>query len=73
MAISLEYIEAFEKSITKSELAFTKHGLGWVEEKPPSINEVEEMKLVLRFSVPKIKEKVKLGKELWKNSPTILW
>ena len=31
------------------------------------------MKMVLRFSIPKIKEKVNLGKELWKNSPTILW
>lgn len=73
MAISLEYIEAFEESITKSELVFTKSGLGWREEKPPTINEVEEMKLILKFSVPKLKEKVKLGKELWKENPTILW
>ena len=73
MAISLEFIEAFEKSITKSELAFTQSGLGWREEKPPTINEVEEMKNILRFSIPKIKEKVQLGKELWKESPTILW
>ena len=73
MAISLEYIEAFEKSITRSELAFTDNGLGWVEETPPSIKEIEEMKLILRFSVPKLKEKVQLGKELWKVTPTILW
>ena len=73
MAISLEYIETFEKSITRSELAFNKSGLGWVEEKPPSIDEVEEMKSILRFSVKKLKEKVQVGKELWKESPTILW
>ena len=73
MAISLEYIEAFEKSITKSHLAFTRSGLGWVEEKPPSIDEVEEMKSILKFSVPKLKEKVQIGKELWKENPTILW
>lgn len=73
MAISLEYIEAFEKSITKSQLAFTKSGLGWIEEKPPSIDEVEEMKSILRFSVPKLKEKVQIGKDLWKQGPTILW
>ena len=73
MAISLEYIEAFEESITRSELVFTESGLGWKEEKPPTINEIEEMKLTLKFSVPKLKEKVKLGKELWKENPTILW
>ncbi len=73
MAISLEYIETFEKSITKSELAFNKSGLGWVEKKPPSIDEVEEMKSILRFSVKKLKEKVQIGKELWKENPTILW
>lgn len=73
MAISLEYIETFEKSITRSELAFNKSGLGWVEKKPPSIDEVEEMKSILRFSVKKLKEKVQIGKELWKESPTILW
>ena len=73
MAISLEYIETFEKSITRSELAFNKSGLGWVEKKPPSIDEVEEMKSILRFSVKKLKEKVQVGKELWKESPTILW
>ena len=73
MAISLEFIETFEKSITKTELVFTQSGLGWEEKTPPTINEVEEMKRVLRFSIPKIKEKVQLGKELWKNGPTILW
>jgi hypothetical protein len=73
MAISLEFIETFEKSITKTELVFTQSGLGWEEKTPPTINEVEEMKRVLRFSIPKIKEKVQLGKELWKDGPTILW
>jgi len=73
MSISLEFIEAFEESITKSELVFTKSGLGWKEQTPPTIDEVEEMKNILRFSIPKLKEKVLLGKELWKNSPTILW
>lgn len=73
MAISLEFIEAFEASITNSTLVFTQSGLGWKEEKPPTINEVEEMKNVLKFSIPKLKEKVQLGKELWKENPTILW
>ena len=73
MSISLEFIEAFEESITKSELVFTKSGLGWKEQTPPTIDEVEEMKNILRFSIPKLKEKVQLGKELWKESPTILW
>jgi|TARA_R100000081_G_C4809785_1_gene170275 hypothetical protein len=73
MAISLEFIETFEKSITKKELIFTQSGLGWKEQKPPTIDEVEEMKNILRFSIPKIKEKVQLGKELWKQGPTILW
>ena len=73
MAISLEFIEAFEASITNSTLVFTQSGLGWKEEKPPTINEVEEMKDILKFSTPKLKEKVQLGKELWKENPTILW
>jgi hypothetical protein len=73
MSISLEFIEAFEESITKSKLVFTKGGLGWKEQSPPTIDEVEEMKNILRFAIPKLKEKVLLGKELWKNSPTILW
>tara|TARA_R110002020_G_scaffold470379_1_gene696221 strand:- start:604 stop:1032 length:429 start_codon:yes stop_codon:yes gene_type:complete len=73
MAICLEFIEAFEESITTNELVFDEGGLGWKQNTPPSIKEIEEMKMVLRFSIPKIKEKVNLGKELWKNSPTILW
>ena len=73
MALSLEFIETFEKSITKSQVVFTQTGLGWEEEKPPTINELEEMKLILKFSIPKIKVKVDLGKELWKTTPTILW
>tara|TARA_B100000900_G_C20463474_1_gene668292 strand:- start:75 stop:452 length:378 start_codon:yes stop_codon:yes gene_type:complete len=73
MSISLEFIDVFEQSITKTELVFTQNGMGWKEEKPPTINEVEEMKNILRFSIPKLKEKVQLGKELWKEGPTILW
>ena len=37
------------------------------------INKYLEMKQILKFSVPLIKLKVKMGKELWKDSPTILW
>ena len=73
MALCLEFIEAFEESITTSEIVFTKSGLGWKENIPPTIDELEEMKKILRFSVPKLKEKVELGKQLWKEDPTILW
>ena len=73
MAINLEFIEAFEDEMSESHLMFTKKGIGWEDTKLPTIKELEEMKSILKFSVPLIKSKVQLGKELWKNSPTILW
>ena len=73
MAINLEFIEAFEDEMTSSHLMFTKKGIGWKDTKLPTIKELEEMKNILRFSVPLLKQKVQIGKELWKNSPTILW
>ena len=73
MAINLEFIEAFEDEMTSSHLNYTKKGIGWKDTKLPTIKELEEMKNILRFSVPLLKQKVQIGKELWKNSPTILW
>ena len=73
MAINLEFIEAFEDEMTSNHLMFTKKGIGWKDTKLPTIKELEEMKNILRFSVPLLKQKVQIGKELWKNSPTILW
>lgn len=73
MAISLEFIDNFEDEMTKNTLVFTQTGVEMEENKLPTIKELEEMKLVLRFSVPLLKEKVKFGKNLWKESPTILW
>ena len=73
MAINLEFIDAFEDEMTSSHLMFTKKGIGWKDTKLPTIKELEEMKYILKFSVPLIKQKVQIGKELWKNSPTILW
>tara|TARA_Y100001972_G_scaffold15717_1_gene16645 strand:- start:1710 stop:2087 length:378 start_codon:yes stop_codon:yes gene_type:complete len=73
MAISLEFIDNFEEEMTKNTLVFTQTGVEMEESKLPTIKELEEMKLVLKFSVPLLKEKVKFGKNLWKESPTILW
>ena len=73
MAISLEFIDNFEDEMTKNTLVFTQTGVEMEENKLPTIKDLEEMKLVLRFSVPLLKEKVKFGKNLWKESPTILW
>ena len=73
MAISLEFIDNFEEEMTKNTLVFTQIGVEMEESKLPTIKELEEMKLVLKFSVPLLKEKVKFGKNLWKESPTILW
>jgi hypothetical protein len=73
MAISLEFIDNFEEEMTKNTLVFTQTGVEMEESKLPTIKELEEMKLILRFSVPLLKEKVKFGKNLWKESPTILW
>jgi len=73
MAISLEFIDNFEDEMTKNTLVFTQTGIEMEESKLPTIKELEEMKLILRFSVPLLKEKVKFGKNLWKESPTILW
>ena len=73
MAISLEFIDNFEEEMTNSTIVFTQTGVEMEENKLPTIKELEEMKLVLRFSVPLIKEKVKFGKNLWKENPTILW
>tara|TARA_R100001443_G_scaffold20619_1_gene32685 strand:+ start:1866 stop:2216 length:351 start_codon:yes stop_codon:yes gene_type:complete len=73
MAISLEFIDNFEDEMTKNTLVFTQTGVEMEENKLPTIKELEEMKLVLRFSVPLLKEKVKFGKNLWKENPTILW
>ena len=73
MAISLEFIDNFEEEMTKNTLVFTQTGVEMEESKLPTIKELEEMKLVLKFSVPLLKEKVKFGKNLCKESPTILW
>ena len=73
MTISLEFIDNFEEEMTKNTLVFTQTGVEMEESKLPTIKELEEMKLVLKFSVPLLKEKVKFGKNLWKESPTILW
>lgn len=73
MAISLEFIDNFEEEMTKNTLVFTQTGVEMEESKLPTIKELEEMKLVLKFSVPLLKEKVKFGKNLWKENPTILW
>jgi|TARA_B100001778_G_C18530877_1_gene603534 hypothetical protein len=73
MAINLEFIDAFEEEMTSSHIVFSQKGIGWEDTELPTIKELEEMKSILKFSVPLIRSKVQLGKELWKNSPTILW
>lgn len=73
MDISQQFIEAFEESITLTHVSMKNNLLGWEKTKPISIKELDEIKKILSFSVPLLKEKVKLGKKLWKNTPTILW
>lgn len=73
MEVSLQFIKKFEESITITKLTIKNEALGWETSKPVSIDELEEIKKILEFSIPRVKEKVKLGKELWKATPTILW
>lgn len=73
MDISQQFIEAFEESITLTHVSMKNNLLGWEKTKPISIKELDEMKKILDFSVPLLKEKVNLGKKLWKDTPTILW
>jgi hypothetical protein len=73
MAINLDFIDTFENEMTANNVVFSPDGVGWEDIELPTIKELEEMKQILKFSVPLIKTKVKIGKELWKNSPTILW
>jgi|TARA_R110000851_G_C12744102_1_gene531260 hypothetical protein len=73
MAINLDFIDTFENEMTANNVVFSQDGVGWEDIELPTIKELEEMKQILKFSVPLIKTKVKIGKELWKNDPTILW
>ena len=73
MDISQQFIEAFEESITLTHVSMKNNLLGWEKTKPISIKELDEMKKILDFSIPLLKEKVNLGKKLWKDTPTILW
>tara|TARA_B100001093_G_scaffold191886_1_gene184374 strand:- start:4119 stop:4499 length:381 start_codon:yes stop_codon:yes gene_type:complete len=74
MDISLQFLETFEESITITKLKIKNEAImGLEKNKPISFKELEEVKDILKFSIPKIKEKLQLGKELWKNTPTILW
>ena len=73
MEVSLQFIKKFEESITITKLTIKNEALGWETSKPVSIDELEEIKKILEFSIPRVKEKVELGKELWKVTPTILW
>tara|TARA_B100001059_G_scaffold235802_1_gene282883 strand:- start:1542 stop:1919 length:378 start_codon:yes stop_codon:yes gene_type:complete len=73
MAINLDFIDTFENEMTANNVIFSPDGVEWEDVELPTIKELEEMKQILKFSVPLIKTKVKIGKELWKNSPTILW
>lgn len=73
MAINLDFIDTFENEMTSNNVVFSPDRIEWEDIELPTIKELEEMKQILKFSVPLIKTKVKIGKELWKNSPTILW
>tara|TARA_Y100000389_G_scaffold180729_1_gene195790 strand:- start:1625 stop:2002 length:378 start_codon:yes stop_codon:yes gene_type:complete len=73
MAINLDFISTFENEMTSNNVVFSPDRIEWEDIELPTIKELEEMKQILKFSVPLIKTKVKIGKELWKNSPTILW
>ena len=73
MDISQQFIEAFEESITLTHVSMKNNLLGWEKTKPISIKELDEIKKILSFSIPLLKEKVNLGKKLWKDTPTILW
>ena len=73
MAINLDFIDTFENEMTANNVVFSQDGVGWEDIELPTIKELEEMKQILKFSVPLIKTKVKIGKELWKNDPIILW
>tara|TARA_R110002167_G_scaffold32683_7_gene105719 strand:- start:9258 stop:9635 length:378 start_codon:yes stop_codon:yes gene_type:complete len=73
MSINLDFIDTFENEMAANNVIFAQEEVGLEDTELPTIKELEEMKQTLKFSVPLIKAKVKMGKELWKNSPTILW
>ena len=73
MALSLELIDNFEELITDDVIVFTQNGVKIEKSEIPTIKELDEMKNILKFSVPLLKQKVEIGKELWKQTPSILW
>ena len=73
LIMSISIISTFENEMTSNNVVFSPDRIEWEDIELPTIKELEEMKQILKFSVPLIKTKVKIGKELWKNSPTILW
>ena len=73
MALSLELIDNFEELITDDVVVFTQNGVKIEKSEIPTIKELDEMKNILKFSVPLLKQKVEIGKELWKQTPSILW
>lgn len=73
MIISLDYIKEFKKgSITKS-ILFSFEGIASMEKKPDSLEEIDIIEEILEFSIPLLKERIKEGKKLHYEYPTILY
>lgn len=72
MKISLEYLESFERGITKKSILFSFEGISMVDNKP-STKEINTVKEIVLFSIPLLEQRVSLGRKLHSQYPTILY
>lgn len=72
MSVSLDFIQSFEKGITKRGLLFQMEGLYKVDTPPDRPEDFSTIIEVIEFSIPLMNQRVELGNKLIKKFPNIV-